>query len=138
MKPKAQIQFTELKKAKLLKDLSVKFDGLKFTVKKGYITDGASIPKLLAPIGGYPFSGDTLDAAIMHDIFYQTRRYSRFTCDYNFLFLMKKYNVFILKRWAYFFAVRLFGWAAYGFHKAGVEENAKMFLSVRKCARITR
>jgi len=112
------------------RDVSVIFDGLKFTTKKGYITDGASIPKWFWSLGLHPFQGDTLTPAIFHDIFYQTRRYSRFTCDWNFLYLMKKNNVSFLKRWSYFLAVRLFGWIAYGFHKAGIEERAKQFLKV--------
>lgn len=123
------VSFTD--KAYLNKNLTVKFDGLTFTVKKGYITDGASIPFIFWSFGLHPFQSDTLTPAIFHDIFYQTRRYTRFTCDWNFLFLMKRNKVSFIKRLAFFLAVRLFGWAAYGFHKAGTEENAKKFLTVK-------
>lgn len=131
--PEASVTFISFTDhARLNEDLSVCFDGFEFTTLAGYETDGASIPFFLWSLGLHPFQSDTLVPAIFHDIFYQTRRYSRFTCDWNFLFLMKKFGVSFRKRWAFFIAVRLFGWKAYGFHKAGIEERAKSYLIIKE------
>ena len=42
-------------------------DGATFTVPHGYVSDGASIPKLLWSVFGGPFDGAYIRAAILHD-----------------------------------------------------------------------
>ena len=46
-------------------------DGSKCVVPKGYITDGASIPKIAWSIVGSPYSRPYLYAAIVHDFRYE-------------------------------------------------------------------
>lgn len=119
-------------KAYLAKDLSVKFDGLKFTVKKGYKTDGASIPFIFWAFNLHPFQGDTLIPAVFHDVFYESELYSRASADNNFLFLMRKNGVPFIKRTLFYCAVRMFGWLVWRKHTVGSVENARQFLTVKK------
>ena len=56
----------------LLNDFSVRFDrGFETVVPKGYITDGASIPKVAWSIIGSPISRPYLYPAIGHDFRYE-------------------------------------------------------------------
>lgn len=130
--PQAEIKFINKKEAVLTKDLIIKFDGLTFIIKKGYKTDGASIPKQLWSLGGASFSGDTLSPAIFHDVMYESELYSRTCADNNFLFLMRNNGVSWIKRTTYFLAVRLFGWGARLSHTVGSVENARQFLVIKR------
>lgn len=42
-------------------------DGYKWTTRKGYKTDGASIPPLLWPVIGDPYGGGYIKSAVIHD-----------------------------------------------------------------------
>ena len=131
--PQSNIEFiSNSTKAYLLKDLIVEFDGLQFTVKKGYKTDGASIPFIFWAFNLHPYQADTLTPAILHDIFYETELYSRASADNNFLFLMRNNGVSPLKRALFYIAVRLFGWIVWSRHTVGSVENARQFLVVKK------
>lgn len=87
----------------------------KITVPLGFITDGASIPRifwsLLSPFGPY------FPAAIVHDFLYSKDSdgygFSRWECDELFLMAMKDCGVGWVKRNAIHKAVRLGGWASY-------------------------
>jgi hypothetical protein len=77
-------------------------------IKKGFITDFASIPKLfwsiLSPTGKYAI------ASLIHDYLYsQTTNLKRKECDRIFLKLMKIYGVSLIIRYLIYFFVRLFG-----------------------------
>jgi len=122
--PQAEVKFINKKEAVLTKDLVIQFDGLKFTIKKGYKTDGASIPRIFWTLGGSPFSGDTLSCAIAHDIWYESELYSRTVADNNFLFLMRKNKVGWLKRVTNFLVVRILGWGARRKHTVGIVEKS--------------
>jgi hypothetical protein len=119
-------------RAVLSKDVSVIFDGIKFTVKKGYKTDGASIPFIFWVFNLHPFQGDTLISAIFHDAFYETELYSRASIDNNFLFLMRKSGVGFLKRTLFYIAVRLFGGFVWSRHTVGSVTKARQFLMIKK------
>lgn len=77
-------------------------------VPKGFITDGASIPKFAWSIIGGPL-GKYAPAAIVHDILYVRGTYTRRKTDGIFLEAMKVLGVFWLKRRTMWLAVRMFG-----------------------------
>lgn len=129
--PQAEIRFINDREAVLTKDLVICFDGLQFTIKKGYKTDGASIPRIFWSIGS-PYAGKTLSPSIFHDMMYESELYSRTCADNNFLFLMRKNGVSWIKRVTYWSAVRLFGWAARLGHTVGSVENARQYLQIKK------
>jgi hypothetical protein len=116
----------------LTKDLVISFDGLKFTIKKGYITDGASIPPIFEPIVGNRFQGEVLSCAVFHDILYETELYSRHCADNNFKYLMRKNGVSWLKRNLFWLAVRLFGGSVQKRHTVGSVENARQYLQIKR------
>jgi hypothetical protein len=119
-------------KAYLGKDLKTNFDGFDFIAKKGYKTDGASIPFIFWAFNLHPYQGDTLMPAVFHDLFYQTELYSRASCDNNFLYLMRKNGVGFLKRTAFYIMVRIFGGFVWSRHTVGSVTKARSFLVIKK------
>lgn len=86
----------------------------KVTVKKGTISDGASIPKMFHSILG-PF-GRWFKSALIHDVLYKKDcgyDFDRKTCDLIFLEGMVDLQVPFIKRQTIYRAVRLFGWTAF-------------------------
>lgn len=63
----------------LLSDFVVEFDmgwfdgWLRLTVPRGYITDFASVPKLVQLLPGFDVNGDSRDAAVLHDFAYSSQ-----------------------------------------------------------------
>lgn len=55
---------------RLLEDFHVRVGGSEFTVPAGFVTDGASIPRMLWRICGHPMSTKRLPIAIAHDWMY--------------------------------------------------------------------
>ena len=54
----------------LLEDWVVEYDGVIYTVPKGFVTDGATIPEFLWPIFGTPTDVPRLYVALLHDYLY--------------------------------------------------------------------
>lgn len=82
-------------------------------IPKGYLTDGATIPRFLWTIIGHPLQGYA-QAAVIHDFCYGKRLYSRKRSDEIFLEAMAVLEVPRWKRRVIFRALRLFGWWAWG------------------------
>jgi len=80
-----------------------------YTVPKGFITDGASIPSIAWPIVGSPFTGRYTMAAGIHDVFYVTHEVNRKKADKIFLLGMKDLGVSWWRRKLMGRCVRLFG-----------------------------
>lgn len=83
------------------------------TVKAGFVTDGASIPKVFQNILG-PF-GEYFQSALVHDWNYSPNNtiYTRRECDDLFLEGMEYLEVPFITRKAIYYAVRMFGWQFY-------------------------
>ena len=88
--------------------------GWRVDIPKGFITDGASIPRLLWPLIGHPFQGDFLQAAVYHDLLchhawllgsYQ----HRVMADAFFFWLLTELKIPLWKRTAMYLAVRMWG-----------------------------
>ena len=63
----------------------------KFVAPAGFVTDGASIPKVFWSIIGSPFTGKYLHGAVIHDCLYSKKHYnfiSRKYADNLFLEIM--------------------------------------------------
>lgn len=85
-----------------------------FIVPKGFVTDLASIPRILSPL--FPKVGDNLPAAVLHDWLYSkkcTEKVDRKEADIFFLNMMAKWGVKPWRRYLMYYAVRLFGWMFY-------------------------
>lgn len=84
---------------------------LEIDVPKGFVCDGASIPKILWSIVGHPLSGGPLRAAITHDwLCCQARTKSeRRFADCCFDWVMEQSGVPKWRRRAMYLAVRVYG-----------------------------
>lgn len=82
-------------------------------VPKGFVTDGASIPRVFWNILS-PF-GDYFGAAVIHDFLYSkfNKDFSRDEADAIFLEGMTASGVPFLRRTTIYTAVRLFGWTCF-------------------------
>ena len=85
-------------------------------VPKGFITDGASIPKFAWSILGGPM-GEYSAAAVVHDYCYKYKLYTRKRCDYIFYEAMQVLEVPFWKRWLMYHAVRTFAWLGWNAHR---------------------
>lgn len=77
----------------------------------GFVTDLASIPRLLHPL--IPVNGRHRAAAILHDYLYASQTTSRAEADAIFLEAMASCGVRWTQRYAMYAAVRLAGWIAW-------------------------
>jgi hypothetical protein len=83
---------------------------LRFTFKRGFRFDGASIPQAAWAIIGSPFTGMYRLATAIHDGLYAIKWCDdRQICDEVMLHVMKRFGVPLWKRQAMHKAVRLFG-----------------------------
>ena len=96
---------------KLYRDLEYVYQkGIIISVPRGFVTNGASIPRFFWRLW-HPLDNDTLEPAILHDYLYSRSsclRCSRKEADKIFLNAMISKNVGKLKRNAFYYAVRLF------------------------------
>lgn len=85
-----------------------------FTVHSGFLSDGASVPRLAQAIVGNPFDA-YLEAAVAHDWLYATHSdrlmFDREEADFILKELMWNQNLPAWKVAAFHAAVRLGGWA---------------------------
>lgn len=87
--------------------------GIIVEVPVGYQTDFASVPRILWPL--FPPTGVYSRAAIVHDFLYsEGSGCSRFLADAIFRDLMAELGTPLWRRVAMYYAVRLFGWVAWG------------------------
>ncbi|BCX79291.1 DUF1353 domain-containing protein [Campylobacter sp. 19-13652] len=83
------------------------------TVKKGFIFDFASVPKALTNL--FPKSGARYDrASCLHDWLYATKMTSRAEADEIFLKAMISDKVGKIRAYSMYYAVRAFGFIAWG------------------------
>lgn len=85
-------------------------------VPAGFVTDFASVPRLLWPL--FPPWGRYGKAAVMHDYLYQAQPCSRALADLMFLRGMQVLGVGRVTRYAMYGAVRAAGWLIWKAHKA--------------------
>lgn len=84
------MQYKKLKNGNLMltRDYTIRYRGFKFTIRTGFIWDGASIPKMFHWFQK-PDSEKLLEAALLHDVLYLTRAFNRLYSDWAFTKLSK-------------------------------------------------
>jgi len=95
--------------------------GIAHTVPIGFITDGASIPRLFWSFVGSPFTGLYRRAALIHDYLYATQTTKRSYADRIFLEAMKDLGVSWWKRRVMYLAVRGWGWRPWNKHRKRIK-----------------
>lgn len=116
-------------KYRLLEDYFYEINGYNIRVPKGFVTDLASIPKIMWNI--FPPFGEYTPAAVVHDFLYSSSNnlgLNRFLSDKIFLFIMKELGVGFFKRNLMYKAVRMFGtssWQKKIENNITVEDNPK-------------
>ena len=86
------------------------FNGVVYTVKEGFSTDGASIPRLFWRVIGCPLRGPYAPAAVIHDALYWTKLGSRKEADDLLLEMMERLPVGDIRSNLMYSAVRVGGW----------------------------
>ncbi|MEX5744637.1 DUF1353 domain-containing protein [Massilia sp. X63] len=94
----------------LLAFYSAKLDRM-IIVRKGFVTDFASIPRI--PLAYWLFAGVGQAAAVVHDSLYTDGIVPREVADSIFLEAMEACGVSAWRRWPMFWAVRAFGGSRY-------------------------
>lgn len=97
----------------LVTSLQFNLYGKIYTVKKGFVSDGMSIPWLFRPLIGDPFEQPYVYGAIIHDWHYRTQNIDRNLADTLFRSMLKKSGVSGWKCSAIYLALRAFGWIAW-------------------------
>ena len=85
-------------------------DGESYTTPKGFLSDGASIPKIAWSVIGSPWVGNYVGAAVIHDYLCESGIVSRKKADEVFLEIMEECNVPLLKRKLIYWAVRVWSY----------------------------
>lgn len=86
-------------------------------IPAGFVTDGASVPRvlwnILPPFGAYSRS------ALLHDWLYFSGECSRAEADRRFMESMEREGVSLWKRWVMYSGVRMGGWVAWNRYRSG-------------------
>lgn len=86
-------------------------------VPRGFVTNGASIPKLAWSLIGSPWSGRYARGAVIHDFLYFSQMTTRYKADRIFYRAMQILGVPFLKRWVMYQSVRLVAWICWNERK---------------------
>lgn len=109
-KTKLKLEFISNKKAVLLQDYIYSVNGYDIKVFRGFITDGASVPKSLQWL--YNPYGKYINAAVIHDYLYSIYNntgINRTLADKIFNFIMKETGIDNRTRRKFYMAVKCFG-----------------------------
>ena len=92
-------------------------------IPRGFVTDGASIPRCVWPIVGPPIRSNHFRAAVVHDWLCENAQSydERLMGDAKFFALLRKYGVPRWKRSVMYLAVRLAGWWTWCHKKGGAK-----------------
>lgn len=102
---------------KLIEDYSANLLGkFEIHVKKDFIYDGASIPRLFWTLVGSPFTGTHTRAAFIHDALYASELLPREEADWLFLEILQECGCGWFKRNLMWSSVRIFGSSVWAKH----------------------
>jgi hypothetical protein len=87
--------------------------GATLTAPSGFISDGASIPRLLWVWPGHPLEGEFLRASVLHDWMYRTGEASRAQADRLFFEALQADGVSPVRARVMYAGVRVGGWLAW-------------------------
>lgn len=94
-------------------DYQVTIDGFTFVISKGFLFDGASVPKSCWVFMGSPFDSDLMLAALIHDWLYWSRSLPKDTADTYFKIVLRADKVGFFRAGTMHRAVWAFGGKAY-------------------------
>jgi hypothetical protein len=117
--------------AVLVEDYTIKVNDAIFTLKKGFDTDGASIPRFLWWFCN-PWDSQVICGALVHDAGYWSKSISRETADAVFYAIMKEYGASFPKRFTIYLAVRCFGWIFYYTSKKPSQKMIDRYLQIKR------
>jgi hypothetical protein len=102
----------------LTEDFEVNIQEYSFVVPKGFVTDGASIPRFFWRLCGHPLEATRFPAAIVHDfLYYEDTGVDRKTADelYRKMLIALGESKFAARvEWI---ALRCFGWRRWNSHE---------------------
>ncbi len=116
------------RKYRLTDDFVFELNGIRYRVRKGYITDGTSLPRALWFLFGTPWTGPQRWAAVPHDAGYSGELeycfdldrdlwmkvpFGRFGIDRMFREVLRAKHASWIKSRGMYRGVRLFGWRRY-------------------------
>lgn len=113
----------------LTDSLTAYWEGKRIAVLPGYVTDGASIPRVAWRVVGNPWE-EYLPAAIIHDILYETEIFDRRDADRCFIDLMEWLEIGWARRSIMYRAVRMGGGFTWRKHTEDSKAYAKRFLAL--------
>lgn len=116
----------------LLSSLTFENDDIKITVKKGYKTDGASIPRAFYTIVGCPLMGLYVGSAIIHDALYDSQLLSKEESDALFLQMLADNGVSKLKQKLMYWAVKYLGNSYWKNVKPEAIEESRNLVSIKR------
>jgi len=111
---------------------SIGTTGVSVEVLGGFVTDFASIPRLLWSLA--PPHGTYTRAAIVHDYLYWVQDCTRGEADAILLDAMEESDVWAPLRYAIYLGVRLFGWNAWADNARARKRGEKRFVNLALAA----
>ena len=116
----------------LLKDFSfTSKTGRKITVKKGFIFNGANIPRYFWAIIGHPFSSKYIRSALIHDLLYSSKVFTRKESDDIFKEMLEIDRVSKWKVNLMYLAVRVGGAKSYSKPYSYSDDGSNKFLEIK-------
>jgi hypothetical protein len=126
-----KVEVLEGNQLRLLEDFSYLTDSnILITVTKGFVFDGASIPKFFWRVIGHPFSSKYIRSALIHDILYMTEAMDRKVADKTFKEMLKHDRVESWKIPLMYNAVRVGGGSVWKNHKQKEVAKAHKFIKI--------
>lgn len=125
---------------RLLKSLPFNFKGKKFTVPKGFLSDGMSVPAFLWAIVSPRIDPRTLCGAIAHDYIYreQPDGWTRKEADKMLYAIIRADGLSWMRSQRVYWGVRLFGGVAWRENrKAIIKEYLYRFLNSKEREKLT-
>ena len=122
----------------LAEDWTVTVLCARFTVRAGFLTDGASIPAQLRRWAGHPFDWPRIAAALVHDWLYAAHLLPKWLADLVFLVLLVRVGYPIGRSVADWWAVVHFGGPAWRSHGPADQAFARSHGSISLCLTKTR
>ena len=121
----------ERREVKLLGDVIYTLPGgRQILIKKGFVFDGASIPRFFWRIIGHPLDHEFIRAVLLHDGLYAAELLAQALADTAFLEFMKYYDdIGWLKRNAMHKAVRIGGGSVWKNHTPESVKEARKYVS---------
>jgi len=127
------IQFLDDDEVKLVEDYRERIDTLSaIYIRKGFVFDGLSIPRVVWRAVGHPFQGLALPCGLIHDALYVSELVTRREADDIFYKLLVFNGINRVKAWSMWLAVRTFGGLAMRGRTEWARIEARKFVSLQK------